>query len=251
VILAFGIGAIFGSLGLYMQANERLGSRLHTRSARLAVGALPVICVFALVALMLVLNLGSFTGPLALVGALVVPLLGGVFPMLILASARRRGERVPGRPMRWLGSWFVVSAVIALYLGGVIVQAIFIWSDPLERIVAIATALAMAALIVVSVRRGSFISRTVAELRSDEAPGGGMTVAVVADGRGVSERRLADVTANAAVDVELPAQRPDEVDVWAHRPTRDGDSEPIQVDVEVPDATHLVARPVSRWLPTG
>ena len=94
VLLAFGIGAVFGSLGLYLQAGERIGSRLSSRGGRLALGR-SVLGIFALVALMLFLNLGSFTGPLSLVGALVVPLLGGVFPMLILASARRRGERVP------------------------------------------------------------------------------------------------------------------------------------------------------------
>ena len=72
----------------------------------------------------------------------------------------------------------MVAIVIALYLGGVVAQALFIWSNPFERIVAILTAVGMAALIVVSVRRGSFVPRTV-ELRADEPPGAGMTVSVV------------------------------------------------------------------------
>ena len=182
----FGIGAVFGSLGLYLQAEERFGSRVpagrlgrssssrRRRSSRSSRS----------LAVMLRSDLGSFTGPLSLVGALVVPLLGGVFPMLILAPARRRGERVPGTPLRWLGSPGGRDARDralpgrsrrpgAVHLGRARSSASSRWS---RRV-------AMVALIIVSVRRGSFVPRTVVELRADEPPGAGAGVAVVADGQ--------------------------------------------------------------------
>jgi hypothetical protein len=145
----------------------------------------------------------------------------------------------------------MVGLIVALYLGGVVAHALFIWTDPIERLVALLTAVGMAALIVLATRRGSFAPRTVAELRADEPPGAGMTVAVVANGRGVSETRVANLGVVQAVAVDLPRERPQDIDVWAHRPTRDGDSDAIPVEVDLPDETHLVARPVGSWLPTA
>lgn len=233
VILALGIGAVFMSLGLYLQTVERVGRRLPAAGwVRFAVAALPAVGIFALLEVLLWIGATSFTGPLNLVGALVLPLLGGVFPMLLVAAARRRGERVPGTSLGWLGNPFVVGAVTALYLGGVVAQAAFIWTDPLERIVGALTATAIVALIVVSMRRGSFTPRTVVELRADEPPGVGADVSVVADGRGVSDRRLADLAGVKEVAVDLPVDRPAELYVWAHRPTRGGDDEPLPADVD-------------------
>jgi hypothetical protein len=80
------------------------------------------------------------------------------------------------------------------------------------------------ALIVAAPRRDSFTPPNVAELRVDEPPNAGMTVSVVADGYGISERRVPILAATGAVSVELPTLRPPpHGDVWAHRPTRDED----------------------------
>ncbi|HYI22713.1 MAG TPA: aromatic amino acid transport family protein [Candidatus Limnocylindrales bacterium] len=255
VILSLGIGSVFGSLGLYLQAKERLGSRVAAGSgptAKFLVSATPVIGIFVLLVVMLAFGLGSFIGSLNLVGALVLPLLGGVFPMLILVAALHRGERVPGTPLRWLGHPVVVTLIIALYLGAVLAHALFIWEEPVQRLVALGTAVAMVWLIIVSVRRHSFVPRTVVELRADEPPGSGAGVAVVADGREISDRRIADLATQGAVSVDLPPDRPPELFVWAHRPTRDGDSEPLKVDVETDAETGdgLTVRPIDRWAPS-
>jgi hypothetical protein len=243
VVLALGIGAVFMSLGLYLQTVERVGRRLPAAGwLRFAVAATPVVVIFLLLEVLLWIGATSFAGPLNLVGTLIVPLLGGVFPMLLVAAARRRGERVPGTSLAWLGNPLVVGAVAALYLGGVVAQALFIWTDPAERIVALATAGAILVLIAVSMRRGSFRSRTVVELRADEPPGAGADLSVVADGRAVSDRRLADLAGVNEVAVELPSDRPAELYVWAHRPTRGGDDEPLPAEVDAGSADQVVIR---------
>ena len=217
---------------------------------RFAAAAAPVAAVFVIMEVLLWRGAGSFTAPVNLVGALTIPLLGGVFPMLIIAAARRRGERVPGTSLRGLGSWAVVAAVIALYLGGVIAHALFIWTDPLERIVAGLTAVGIVLLIIVSLRRGSFVPRTVVELRADEPPGAGMDIAVVTDGRRFAPgtARLANLAAVGEVSARLPTDRPAEVDIWAHRPTRDGDTEDLPVEAEV-GVAQVTVKPVDGWLP--
>lgn len=250
VVLSLGIGAVFISLGLYLQTAEYLVGRVAlSRTTRFLVAAAPAVGVFALMEALLWFGAESFTGPLNLVGALTLPLLGGIFPMLLVAAARRRGERVPGTSLRWLGSPVVVGLVVALYLGAVVAHALFIWTNPLERLVAGATAVGIVVLIVAAMRRHSFAPRTVVELRADEPPGAGMTVDVVADGRGVSENRIPDLAGVGAMPVDLPEQRPAELHVWAHRPTRDGDTETIPVDVEV-EPDHVAVKPIGRWMPS-
>ncbi|CAN5584627.1 hypothetical protein BH23CHL7_BH23CHL7_16290 [soil metagenome] len=258
VLLSLGIGAAFMSLGLYLQTLERVTARVRaSRSLRSTLSVAPVMAVFAVVVMLVLLGESSFTGPLNLVGALILPLLGGVFPMLLVAAARRRGERVPGTSLRWLGHPAVVALVTCIYLGGLVAHALFIWTDPVERIVAGATTLVMIGLIVVSIRRRSFTPRTVVELRADEPPGAGMSVSVVADGRAVSERRLPDLAGLSEVAVDLPPDAPGELYVWAHRPSRDGDSHPLPItpptatvdEPGAPEADHrLLIRPQSSWL---
>ncbi|MDQ3937593.1 MAG: hypothetical protein M3253_02820, partial [Chloroflexota bacterium] len=264
VALALGIGALYVSLGLYNQAGEHLGRRMITGASRFLLAVAPVAGIFVLMQVLLWLGAESFTGPLNLVGALAVPILGGIFPMLILAAARRRGERVPGTSLGLLGSGVVVWSVIALYLAGVIAHALFIWSDPFERLVAGLTSVAMVGLIVASVRRRSFEPRAVIELHADEPPGAGMTVSAVRDGsplaaeltirlrrqRGeagngsvaLADGRITDLPSVEAIEVGLPAGSVSELAVWAHRPTRDGDTQPLPVQVEVETGGQVLTR---------
>ncbi len=65
------------------------------RLALFALGAAPLVIIFVIVAVLLQADGISFTEPLNIVGTLTLPLLGGVFPMLLLVAARRRGERLP------------------------------------------------------------------------------------------------------------------------------------------------------------
>ena len=232
VILSLGLGAAFMSLGLFLQTRETLGVRIRPLGVRLRwlLAALPTIAIAVIVEVLLFFGAVTFTEPLSLIGALVLPLLAGIFPMLILAAARHSGERVPGISFRALGNPLVVALVIALYLGAVVANALFIWTDPVQQAVAAAAAVAMVVLIVVSVLRHSFRPRTVVELRADEPPGAGAVVSVVSDGRQFSSSTIRDLAAAREITLELPPDRPAELYVWAHRPTRDGDDEPLSVN---------------------
>ena len=247
VTLSLGIGSVFMALGLYLQSRETLGKRVAelSPSIRFAVAAALPVAIFVLAEILLYLGSVSFTEPLSVLGVLALPLLGGVFPMLILAAARRRGERVPGWGMRWLGSRVVVVAIIALYLGAVAAHALFIWSDPLLRALAASTAVAMAVLIVIAWRRGSFVPRTVVELRADDPPGAGAQLSVVAAGHAASDGHIADLAAARDIPVHLPPSRPAELYVWAHKPTRDGDTEPLSIQTEERSPDELVLRPAN------
>lgn len=253
VTLGVGLSAIYLGLGIFNQMEEvlavvpflRMESGPAARMTGFAVRAAPLVAIFVGVEALLGAGVISFTEPLNLVGTITLPLLGGVFPMLILAAARRRGERVPGWRMRWLGSRTVVVAILALYLGAVVAHALFIWSDPLLRVLAASTAVAMAVLIVIAWRRGSFVPRTIVELRADDPPGAGAELSVVVAGRGASHEHIADLAAAHEIPVHLPPSRPDELYVWSHKPTRDGDTEPLPIQTEERSPDELVLRPAN------
>ena len=113
VVLAVGLGSLYCSLGLYNQVVEYLpragsggtGSRsvLSTRAGRYLAGLAPTALAFLVLEFLLFTDQDWFAGPIALVGVLTIPLLGGVFPMLLVIAARRRGEYVPGSVIGVIG----------------------------------------------------------------------------------------------------------------------------------------------------
>ena len=115
-------------------ARERL---LSGERGRFLAGISPVVAIFLVAAWQATTGAVSLADVLSFLGVIIVALLAGVFPVLLLVAARRRGEligwgyRVPGQ--RW-----VLAVVYAIALGGVLVHGLFIWDDPLQRAAAFA-----------------------------------------------------------------------------------------------------------------
>src|SRR5262249_40080104 len=128
----------------------------------------------------------SFTEPLSLVGTLTLPLLGGVFPVMLLLAARRRGMRIPGRNAPLIGNPIVAIAVIGLFLAAVLVFALSIWTEPLEPLAALAVSGAIVVVAALSWRHGAFRPRTVVEYRTEPGPPSLGVVTVVSNGRGLA-----------------------------------------------------------------
>jgi amino acid permease len=248
-VLAIGMGSVYASLGLYNQMIE--WRPRNERWLRFATGAAVPTALFAVVLWLIAANRQSFTTPLGYAGALTVPLIGGVMPMVLVVASRRRAEYVPRKAIPLVGNPLVAAMVAGLFLVGVLVNGLFIWHSPLPRLAALAVAIVMAGAIIGAGRLGAFRRRTVIELRAEPerdlgaieitAAGHTLQPPIQLDGQpgapGAFERfsRLREAV------VDLPADAPAEVHVWAHRVTRDGDSEDIPVEVDVA-ARHVVIR---------
>jgi len=249
LLLTVGLGSTYVAFGIYNQmgelahASSTLRGALH-RGGHLAEflfrGA-PLVVIFAIVVVLLTSGSISFTDPLAIIGALTLPLLGGVFPMLILVAARRRGERVPALVLGPIG-WPIVALVVGgLFLAGVVVFGLWIWEGPLERAAAIGIGVSIVVLTIVSVRRGAFTPRTVVEYRVESGPPELGVVSVVSAGKAVptairasdfaGERTLsgpiglvASPTGLRSLRVDLPPSVAPELTLWLHAVTPDGSS---------------------------
>jgi amino acid permease len=256
VVLAMGLATAISSLALYNQAREitpnlleRMGRWKPGTSDR-SFAAVPVFAIFLVVIGMLVSGQASFSGPIALIGTLAVPILGGVFPMLMVLAARRRGEYVPSDAPRWLGHPVTVLGVAALFGVGVLVQGIFIWHEPIGQLTAVLVALLMLGISVYAMRRGAFVPRTVLEIRWGRR-GDRPRFSLVSAGReaATSVRLLtsgntSDVHGSSglldAEDFEaatFTVPGPREVTIWSHRVDDEGASIAVPVAVSAA-ATH-------------
>jgi len=184
------------------------------------------------------------------VGTITLPLLGGLFPMLLLVASRQRGERLPGRVIGALG-WRVTAVLIgALYLASLIAFGLWIWHEPLERLAALATAGAMIALALVTWRRGAFAPRTVVEYRVEAGPPAYGVLSLLSGGRPLSaeiglgettgDRSLtaAEAIINApnrlrTITIALPARAARELELWIHAISPDGTSTPAASALEL------------------
>jgi amino acid permease len=257
ITLAVGLSTLYVGLGIFNQMRELLGAnvlrsrqsnRRPDHAVRFVLQASPLLVMFAIV----ISQSGtiSFTAPLSLIGTLTLPLLGGVFPVLLLLAARRRGARLPGRDAPLIGNPIVAVAVVALFLAAVLVFGLWIWTGPVERTLAFLVSAAIIVLALLSLRRGAFRPRTVVEYRTEPGPPVVGVVSVVSNGRGLpahielsgadgllasegAETLVSTPSHLRSVRVGLPVRAARELQLWVHAITPDGGSEPTPVTVEV------------------
>ena len=249
-VLAIGMGSIYASLGLYNQVVEWRPQRDRWR--RFASGAALPTALFGVVLVLVAADRDSFTTPLAYAGALTVPLLGGVMPMVLIVASRRRGERVPPTAPRLLGHPVVAVVVGSVFLAAVVVHGLVIWERPLARVAALVVAGVMAGAVVGAWRLGAFRRRTVIELRREperdlgvlavSAAGRDLSPPVRLDGRSTGTGAFERFSQLREAAVDLPADAPTEVHVWAHRVSPDGASVEVPVHVDV-SGVQVVIRP--------
>ncbi len=258
VALAIGLGSIYMTLGLFNQIQEWLPRKAAepagrpgietSRTARFWAGVLPAFLTFVLLEWFIATDRASFAEPLGLIGTVTLPLLGGIFPMLLLAASRRRGDYVPSSALRLLGNRAVIAAVAAVFFAGVLVQGFVIWQDPVERLLASAAVVLMVAVSVIAARRGAFRPRCVIEIRREPSGAGYVSVTVAGspgevsirldedgtqrDIRGSGDRIQRFETLRSAT-FDLPSTDISQLKVWVHRITGERESEAIPARISL------------------
>ena len=130
----------------------------------------PVMLVFLITEWLVLTGASSFTGVLAVTGLLANSLVGGIFPVLLLVSSRRKGDLVPKAVIRLLGHPAIVAAVYLLFISILFLHAFVIWLHPAPRAAALAVGLLVLVATAAMARQGAFSRRLVVELKEN---GGG------------------------------------------------------------------------------
>ena len=161
-----------------------------TRSGRFCLASAPLAALFAASEWLLLTGRASFAAPLGFLGALTVPLLAGVFPVLLLAASRRRGEHTPGLVIGFLGHPALLGGIYLLCVGGIALHGLVIWDNLAHRAAALLTAAATVAMTVGVLRQGRLGPRAAAVRPEDPI---------------VEHPRLAATTVGAPVARLIPA----------------------------------------------
>jgi hypothetical protein len=249
--------------------NSNVLRRLLARPrGRFAVGVTPVVLAFLMTEWAVISKSASFTSLFGFIGIAVVALLAGMFPVLLLIAARRKGEYVPQPTYRFLGNPLLLGIIYLLSLSGIAVHGLWIWRDPLAQAGALGVSVLGAGLPWVLWRRGLFARRLVVEVRSDFPPGPLPTVGVTANGQAATaavrwagggapgDAQTVPGTPGAAPDPREILIRPPwdartapaDVKVWVHTITAAGDSVewPAEITIHqegVPDSPAAPAAP--------
>jgi amino acid permease len=222
------------------------------RRGRFVLAVLPLVAAFVLGEWFVITGAGSFTGLLSFLGVIVVSLLAGLLPVLLLVSSRRKGEYAVRTRYGFLERPVLLAFVYLLFVGALFAHGLVIWENPAERISALAAGLAMLAIPAILVRGGAFARRLTLEVRDDQRSGTA-GYAFLAGERPVSgnvtleyeegEQRpegfvgeIAPLSSLRRVVFKLRRAQepsPDQVKVWVHRVTPEGESESLPATARV------------------
>jgi len=229
---------------------HRTSDVLSNKYVRFFLSTSPVVFIFLLTEWLLLTGNESFTGVLNFGGVIAASIFGGIFPVLLLIASRRKGDIVPQMFYRFLDNPVLMLGIWLLFMAGILLHGLVIWQDPFQRITAIVAVIAVLAMTIATIRGGAFKPRAVVQLRQESNAAHG-EFAIVARGESAAVRVRLDYAdgereqhaASGQVPnfallrcaiFQLAPTRAQELKVWAHRITPDGDSEalPVRLDVE-------------------
>jgi len=273
VILGMGMGSIHYSLALMNQVadwlpaghgvgyapptspSQTFSSRIASiRHSRFLLGAAPVVFIFGVGEWLLLSGRASFAAPLGVLGVLSLSVLSGIFPALMLAASRQKGEYVPATVLRFLGHPLVLVTVYLLFAASFFVHGLVIWDYPLQRLAALVVGATLVVLTLVLIRRGAFAPRTVVELCVQSGPDQDEPSQAIVNvtARGLPTRTDLSLEFDAregklrapvgvptafgvprAVHLDLPAASVRQLKLWTHRLTAMGESTGLPAHVEI------------------
>jgi hypothetical protein len=211
---------------------------------RAIISVSPLVLVFLMAEWVLVSGIGSFTALLNIRGILITPLLSGIFPIILVRAGRRKGEFMPAMVSRLLTHPAIMVILYVFFLSSLFFYGLIIWEAPPKRIAALAVGILVIGLTIVIKRQRGFASRMVVELCNDQRESGQTIFNIMAGGKPMSAKIdleynnseqqiqaasgiIPDITALRCAHVHLPAMQVQELKVWVHTITPEGDSKSL------------------------
>jgi hypothetical protein len=255
VILSLGLASVQIALGLYYMVQERLpapgaSSAFSNPRVRFLVSMAPIVGVLLLAELLAFTGVGSFADLLGISSAIALPLLGGVFPVLLLIATRRKGDFTPRGVWRLLGSPFVLAPVYVIFVGVIFVYGIWIYEALWARAAMLAVGTIVLVVTAVILRRGVLAPRAVIEVKVDQEDGGRAFFTLTARGQALScpvgfyygrdvvsqeasSGEIPEFAILRSMVVQLPAGAASELKVWAHRLSQSGGSSGLAMQLQL------------------
>jgi amino acid permease len=259
VLLAIGMGSVHFSLGLYNLVRERIpnagiGQIRASVTRRKLILISPLIGIFLISELFLFLRNASFTQPLSFVGVIVISLLGGIIPMLLLISSRKKGEIIPGFTFKILSLPGITPSIYLIFLSSLLIHGLVIWRNSVQGVLALVVGIATIVLTILLNQRGAFSPRLLLELHSDRRKVGKVSYSITSAGSPVPsdiqirypeseqtlrayEGEITDTSSLQSAIFQIPAKLAWDLKVYAYQ---DGlgdpiESLPVHLDIQIRD----------------
>jgi len=251
VVLGMGLASIHYLLALSNQIREWISSSsaLASRGSRWIV-LLPLTLPFIVTEYLLVTNQDSFAGLLSFVAVITIPIIAGIFPILLVTASRRRGEFLAGGHLKLAGNPLVNVILFVIFLASIVVHGVFIWESLWLRLVAAAVSLIILAIVFLIINGGAFRKQAIIEIRTDDSisdtaafsvvdagvPGKAVVTAAYDSG----EHETIDLTSGTIPKISRvkqlvinPEFTSEDFKVWLHNVDDNDQSEPIGAEISV------------------
>jgi hypothetical protein len=232
---------------------QRVKEWVQGESARSWLAITPLLLIFLVVEWLLVTKLGSFSQVLSFVGVVAIAVMAGAFPVLLLLASRRKGENVPRLILHFLGNPLIAGVIYLVAVSILFLHGLFIWQNAFQRLVAILVGIVVLVMTYLMVRKGAFARRVVIEVRQDPAATGQAegTFMVTDSGQRATQARvelgyadgerifqaasgvIPEFSGLCSAKFHLTGTKAQELRVWLHRVTPDGQSENLPALVKV------------------
>jgi hypothetical protein len=226
---------------------------LQGEAARSWLPLSPLLLIFLLVEWLLGNKLGSFSQLMDLRGVITVPVVAGVFPVLLLLASRRKGENIPAFVLPFLAHPMVAGGIYLVAVSTLFLHGLLIWQDPFRRGTALLVGTIILAITALLMRQGAFARRLVIEVRQDPPLTEHATGTFMMTDCGCAARQstvclgyldgehLYQEASGAiphfgdlcSAKFSVPLTQAQELTVWVHRVTLEGQSENLPVLVKV------------------
>ncbi len=238
---------------------SRVKELVQGEQARSWLALSPLLLIFLLAEWLIVQKLESFSQVLSFVGVVAVAVTAGVFPVLLLWASSRKGEYVPGFVLPFLAHPLVAGSIYLVAVGTLFLHGLFIWQNAFQRAMAILVGVVILAMTYIMVRKGAFARRLVIEVRQDPAVTGQSngTFMVTDCGRAATQARVwlgypdgerVYQAASGAIPefgdlcsakFHVPGTKAQELMIWVHRVTPEGQSENLPALMKVSSMTEI------------
>ncbi len=238
---------------------SRMKELAQGEQARSWLALSPLLLIFLLVEWLFVNKLESFSQLLSFVGVVAVAVTAGVFPVLLLLASRRKGENVPGFVLPFLAHPMVAGGIYLVAVSILFLHGLLIWQNLFQRVVAILVGGVILGVTYLMVGKGAFARRVVIEVRQDPAvteQAGGKFM-VTDCGRAATQarvwlgypdgERVYQAASGAILEFgdlrsakfHVPVTKAQELMIWVHRVTPEGQSENLPALLKVSSGTEI------------
>src|SRR5439155_11943902 len=195
----------------------------------------------------------SFSQVISFAGIIAAAVMAGVFPVLLLVASRSKGENVPGFVLSFLAPPAVSGGIYLVAVSILFLHGLFIWQNTFQRVVALLVGIVILGMTYMMVRKGTFARRLVIEVRQDPAATeqSSGTLMVTDCGQRATQARvelgyvdcerlnqaasgtIPDFPELCSAKFHVPGTKAQELMIWVHRVTAEGQSENLPALVKV------------------